>query len=216
MQKIGLIVAGGKGIRMNSNIPKQFLILNNLPVLMHTLKAFAFLNKIILVLPENQFNYWEDLCKKYNFNQKYHLVAGGKNRFSSVKNGLSQIRKECLVAIHDGVRPIISKEHIINLLSNVDKGTGVIPIIKMENSVRKIAGGKSIALDRANIYHVQTPQCFLSSDIKKSYNQPFSKLFTDDATVFENDGGEIRTILGEPNNIKITTKKDLKTIDFLL
>ena len=210
MKKVGLIVSGGKGLRMNSNIPKQFLLLKGTPVLMHTLEKFSHLDKIILVLPKYQIPFWEKLCSTHNFNLPHIITEGGKTRFVSVKNGLKKINDNSLVAIHDGVRPFISKKLIIHLISKVRKGIGVIPIIPLKDSIRKIVGEDSISVDRNNFCKVQTPQCFLSNEIKEAYKQDFFENFTDDASVFERYGGNNKTVLGEEKNFKITTEEDLK------
>ena len=209
MQKVALIVAGGKGERMNADIPKQFLLLNGTPILMHTLKQFSHFEEIVLVLPHSQFDYWQELCITYNFTQKHTLVAGGTTRFYSVKNGLEQIDENSVIAIHDGVRPLISTALINSLVAETKRGVGVIPIVPVKDSIRKVEGENSVHLDRINLYKVQTPQCFLSTDIKEAYTQEFSDTFTDDASVFEANGGRITTLLGEEKNLKITTKEDL-------
>jgi 2-C-methyl-D-erythritol 4-phosphate cytidylyltransferase len=209
MQKVALIVAGGKGERMNADIPKQFLLLNGTPILMHTLKQFSHFEEIVLVLPHSQFDYWQELCSTYNFTQKHTLVPGGITRFYSVKNGLEQIDKNSVIAIHDGVRPLISTKLINSLINETKNGVGVIPIVPVKDSIRKVEGENSTHLDRSNLYKVQTPQCFLSKDIKEAYTQDFSVTFTDDASVFEANGWRITTLLGEEKNIKITTKEDL-------
>ncbi len=210
MKKVALIVAGGKGERMNSDIPKQFLLLNNIPILMHTIKKFSHFEKIILVLPATEFDYWNQLCQNINFNENHILVKGGKSRFHSVKNGLAKITEKSIVAIHDGVRPLISKSLIDKLIAQTKERIGVVPIIPIKESIRKVEGLKSIYINRNNLYQVQTPQCFISSDIKDAYNQKFSKDFTDDASVLEKNGCKITTILGELKNLKITTEEDLK------
>ena len=215
MKKVALIVAGGKGERMNSSIPKQFLLLNNLPILMQTIKQFSHFEEIVLVLPNSQFEYWNELCTSHNFTQKHIQVSGGESRFYSVKNGLDKIDNNSVVAIHDGVRPLISTTLINNLVGETKSGRGVIPIIPVKNSIRKIEGKNSVHIDRSNLYKVQTPQCFLSADIKNAYTQEFSEFFTDDASVFEANGGEINTLLGEEKNIKITTSEDLKIASIL-
>ena len=215
MQIVALLVAGGKGERMNADIPKQFLLLNGTPILMHTLKQFSHFEEIVLVLPPSQFKYWQELCNTYNFRQKHTLVAGGITRFHSVKNGLEKIADNTIVAIHDGVRPLISTSLINDLVSETKSGIGVIPIIPIKDSIRKVEGENSVHVDRNNLFKVQTPQCFLSADIKKAYTQDFSNTFTDDASVFEANGGKINTLLGEENNLKITTEKDLKIIAIL-
>jgi 2-C-methyl-D-erythritol 4-phosphate cytidylyltransferase len=216
MKKVALIVAGGKGERMNADIPKQFLLLNGTPILMHTLKQFSHFEEIVLVLPPMQFEYWQELCEKYNFRQQHTLVAGGKTRFKSVKNGLDRIADNTIVAIHDGVRPLISTSLIDSLFAETKSGIGVIPIITVKDSIRKVEGENSVHVDRNNLFKVQTPQCFLSADIQKAYTQDFSDTFTDDASVFEANGGKINTLLGEEKNLKITTKEDLKIASILI
>ena len=215
MQKVALIVAGGKGERMNADIPKQFLLLNGTPILMHTLKQFSHFEEIVLVLPLTQFEYWQELCEKYNFRQQHALVEGGKTRFHSVKNGLDKIADNTTVAIHDGVRPLISTTLIDSLVAETKSGIGIIPIVPVKDSVRKVEGENSVNLDRSNLFKVQTPQCFLSADIQEAYTQDFSDTFTDDASVFEANGGKINTLLGEEKNLKITTQEDLNIAEIL-
>jgi len=216
MQKIALIVAGGKGTRMNTTTPKQFLLLKKIPILMHTLNQFSHFEEIILVLPSTEFDYWHSLCNTYDFTLKYTLVEGGKTRFHSVKNGLGKINNNSIVAIHDGVRPLVSTSLINRLISKAKEGTGTIPIIPVKDSIRKVDGKNSTHIDRSKLYKVQTPQCFFSSNIKKAYTQEFSNHFTDDASVFENNGGQITTILGEEKNLKITTEEELRISEFLI
>ena len=216
MKKVALIVAGGKGERMNTDIPKQFLVLNDLPILMHSLNAFSHLDKIILVLPRAQIENWEELCKQYNFILKHTVVAGGINRFGSVKNGLAKIDEGSIVAIHDGVRPLVSKNLIDKLIGATKKGNGIIPIVAVKDSIRKVEGYKSKAVSRSNLYKVQTPQCFFASTLKDAYKQNFSLFFTDDASVLESNGGKIITIIGEERNLKITTKEDLMLAEALI
>ena len=216
MKKVALIVAGGKGERMNTDIPKQFLVLNDLPILMHSLNAFSHLDKIILVLPRAQIENWEELCKQYNFILKHTVVAGGINRFSSVKNGLAKIDEGSIVAIHDGVRPLVSKNLINKLIGATKKGNGIIPIVAVKDSIRKVEGDKSKAVSRSNLYKVQTPQCFFASTLKDAYKQNFSLFFTDDASVLESNGGKIITIIGEEKNLKITTEEDLMLAEALI
>jgi len=216
MKKVALIVAGGNGQRMNSKIPKQFLLLNNLPILMHTINQFAHFEEIVVVLPKIQFDYWKGLCENTNFKTPYTLVEGGESRFHSVKNGLAKIDEESNVAIHDGVRPLISKNLIDNLISQTKKGVGLIPVLPIKDSIRMVEGENSYHVDRRNIYQVQTPQCFISTDIKTAYKQEFSKKFTDDASILENNGGKIVSVLGEIKNLKITTKEDLRIAEMFM
>lgn len=215
MQKIALIVAGGRGERMNAAIPKQFLLLKGTPILIHTLKQFSHFEKIILVLPYMQLDYWHSLCKTYDFTLKHTLVAGGETRFQSVKNGLEKVITNSIIAIHDGVRPLVSTSLINHLISQTKEGFGVIPIIPVKDSIRKIDGENSAHINKNKLYKVQTPQCFISSDIKKAYAQKFSTHFTDDASVFESNGGKITAIAGEEKNLKITTEEDLKITEVL-
>jgi len=210
MKKVALIVAGGKGFRMNSEVPKQFLLLKGTPVLMHTLEKFSHLDEIILVLPKIQIEHWNSLCETYNFNVPHKIVGGGETRFDSVKKGLEKVDNNSIVSIHDGVRPLLSNILIDNLISETKSKIGVIPVIPVKDSVRKGKGENSFHIDRSNLFKVQTPQCFLSSDIKDAYSQEFSDSFTDDASVFENNGGKIITILGEEKNLKITIEEDLR------
>ena len=216
MKKIALIVAGGKGERINADIPKQFLLLNNLPILMHTLNAFTDFDKRILVLPQSQIENWKTLCGEYNFALKHMLVAGGINRFGSVKNGLRKVDEGSIVAIHDGVRPLISKNLTNKLIATTKKGIGVVPVVPVKDSLRKVDGNNSKAVSRSSLYKVQTPQCFFASTIKDAYKQNFSLFFTDDASVLESNGGKIITILGEGKNIKITTKEDLRIAEVFM
>ena len=216
MDKTALIVAGGKGVRMKSKTPKQFLILRRIPLLMHTINQFSSFNKIIVVLPEDQFSEWKYLCEKYNFSIKHELVQGGLNRFESVKKGLEKITHNCIVAIHDGVRPLITKSLIDNLCKNVKQGTGVIPVMPITESVRQIKKNKTYYLDRESIVTVQTPQCFISDEIISAYSLEGSNKFTDDASVFENNNGKIFMLSGEEKNIKITSTQDLVIAESLI
>ena len=200
---------------MNSDIPKQFILLNSTPVLMHTITKFSHLDEVILVVPKIQKDYWNSLCKTHNFNIPHTIVEGGKTRFHSVKNGLEKVNNNSIVAIHDGVRPLISTALINSLVSKIKSGIGVIPVIPVKDSIRKVEGENSTHIDRSNLYKVQTPQCFLSTDIKEAYTQDFSATFTDDASVFEANGGKINTLLGEEKNLKITTQEDLNIAEIL-
>ena len=213
MKKVAIVVAGGKGIRMNSEIPKQFLLLQDKPILIHTIEKFIHFDDIILVLPKDQTTLWEEICEKYNFTIPHNITEGGSTRFQSVKNGLEEVEKNSVVAIHDGVRPLVSENLINSLVKEVREGIGVLPIIPVTDSIRKVEEGISIHVDRSNLFKVQTPQCFLSPEIKEAYSQNYSELFTDDASVFEAKGGQINTLLGEEKNLKITTEEDLKIAD---
>ena len=217
MKKTAVIVAGGAGARMQSDRPKQFLPLLGTPILIHTIRAFesAFSDiRLIIVLPASHFEEGKKIVASH-IKSTIDFVEGGATRFHSVKNGLDKIDNTSVVAIHDGVRPLISTALINNLVGETKSGRGVIPIIPVKNSIRKIEGENSVHIDRSNLYKVQTPQCFLSADIKEAYTQDFSATFTDDASVFEANGGKINTLFGEERNLKITTQQDLNIAEIL-
>lgn len=208
-----IIVAGGKGLRMGSDLPKQFIPIGGQPVLMHTIKAFYNFNKdinIVLVLPTSHQEYWKDLCKDYNFTIPHTIATGGETRFHSVKNGLALI-KEGIVGVQDGVRPFASKEMIQKCYSAVELHKAVIPVIDSTDSLREmIDDEKSRIIDRSKIRLVQTPQVFDLDMLKKAYQAEYKDTFTDDASVVEATGINIHLVKGEVTNIKITTPLDLK------
>lgn len=211
-----VIVAGGKGLRMGASIPKQFLPVNGLPVLMLTIKRFREYDgalKIILVLPKEQHEYWNELCKNYHFTDAYAVVEGGETRFHSVRNGLAAIPDDTqgVVGIHDGVRPFPSVEVIRACYETARTTKAVIPVVPVVETVRHIvAGGKTETVDRADYRLVQTPQTFDIQLLKQAYAQPYRDCFTDDASVVESAGHEVTLIEGNRENIKITTPFDLR------
>ncbi len=211
MKKYALIVAGGKGLRMGADLPKQFLELAGLPVLMHTIKAFRQVEDIHinLVLPLDHMEYWATLCKFHQFSIPHQLIEGGASRFQSVKNGLAGIPKDALVAIHDGVRPLVSTQ-VINdgFLTATEKGNA-IAVVPLKDSLRKQEFEKNFAVNRANYFLVQTPQTFHSNSIQEAYEAAADDNFTDDASVLEAQNKTIHLIPGDYKNIKITTPEDL-------
>ena len=214
IKKYAIIVAGGSGSRMKRDIPKQFIEVGGLPILMHTLKRFKEADseiELILVLPESQFEFWNELCSIYP-TVPHQLIKGGKTRFQSGLNGLQVIDNEGLVAIHDGVRPFVSVE-IINESFKVaaEKGTAVVSV-SSKDSVR--VNGKSI--DRSTVRIIQTPQTFQISLIKKAFETEELSIFTDDASVAEYAGFKIYLIDGNYENIKITTPEDLLWAEVIL
>lgn len=212
MKKQIIIVAGGKGLRMGGEIPKQFLPVNGKPVLMLTLETFYRFDpqiKIILVLPREQQTYWNELCVKYHFEIPYLLADGGETRFHSVKNGLSMADDDGLIGVHDGVRPFVSREVIVHCFDAASTKEAAIPVIDVVETVRKIEGEESVTVDRNNYKLVQTPQVFTSSLLKRAYNQEYSPLFTDDASVVEAMGIKVELVPGNRENIKITTPFDM-------
>ncbi|MDR0428198.1 MAG: 2-C-methyl-D-erythritol 4-phosphate cytidylyltransferase [Dysgonamonadaceae bacterium] len=220
-KKYAIIVAGGKGLRMKTDIPKQFLLLNGLPVLMHTIRVFYHFDssiEIILVLPKEQQNYWSDLCKQHHFTISHHIADGGETRFHSVKNGLQLIKEESLVAIHDGVRPLVSGHLISKAFRQAEIHQASYPVIPVVDTLRKYTSeNESQIVDRSKYCLVQTPQVFCSEVIIKAYQLPFSEYFTDDISVVEKKGNcKPIMIDGCRENIKITTPIDLTVAETLL
>lgn len=216
MKAYAIIVAGGKGLRMGGEVPKQFLPINGKPILMHTIEAFRKgLDgiEIILVLPADQHEYWQKLCKDYNFCSPELIAKGGETRFHSVKNGLALLPddEDAVVGIHDGVRPFVSKETIQRCYATAAGGRAVVPVVPVVETIRQILpNGKSITRPRDEYRLVQTPQTFPLVMLKKAYEQSYSETFTDDASVVEAMGEEILMVEGNRENIKITTPSDLK------
>ena len=218
IKKNVIIVAGGKGQRMGADLPKQFIPINGMPILMRTIKAFYdFDNKIqiILVIPISHQIYWLDLCEEYNFEIKHRLAKGGDTRFHSVQNGLELV-EEGIAAVHDGVRPFVSQEMIKKCFKDAKTHQAVIPVVDSVDSMRQLdANGKSKIIDRSAIKLVQTPQVFDVELLKKAYKVEYNKSFTDDASVVEAMGTEIYLTQGEMTNIKVTTPFDLKVGELL-
>ena len=219
MKCYAIIVAGGSGNRMLTETPKQFLLLKNLPVLMHTIKAFAQSEtqpKILLVLNIDQQGYWRRLCEEFNFRIPHEVIDGGTERFYSVKNAIASINDDSFVAIHDAVRPLVSTQLIDNCFKRAEATGNVIAAVQSSDSVRMLRNEKSSALRRDEIYLVQTPQTFSLKILKAAYQQDFASHFTDDASVVESLNEEINIIEGERNNIKITYPIDLELAELLL
>ncbi len=211
MQKVALIVAGGLGKRMNAEIPKQFLLIAGLPVLMHTIKKFWNYDnsiQIIVTIPPAHIAFWKKLCREYKFRIKHTVRKGGKTRFHSVKNGLRGIKPGNLVAIHDGVRPLVSRFTIKRCFNMAEKHGTAVPVISFSESVRMIENGRNHMVERSKYKLVQTPQVFKSELLKKAYKQEYDSTFTDDASLIEKLGYKINLVEGNIDNIKITTKTD--------
>ena len=207
-----LIVAGGKGLRMGSDLPKQFLPIGGKPVLMHTIEAFHHFDrtmKIILVLPQEQQTYWQELCAKHSFVIEHTVVDGGETRFHSVKNGLACVNSG-LVGVHDGVRPFVSPEVIKRCYELAAIKKAVIPVIDVVETVRHITETGSETVSRNDYKLVQTPQVFDAELLKQAYAQEYTPFFTDDASVVEALGVSVCLAEGNRENIKITTPFDLK------
>ena len=226
-----IIVAGGKGLRMGSDIPKQFLPIGGKPVLMRTMMRFREYSptlQIILVLPKAQQDYWQELCKEYDFKLEYLLANGGETRFHSVQHGLALIPDDAegVVGVHDGVRPFPSIEVIRNCYETARTAKAVIPVIPVVETVRKLSpenpdkpdnpkAHSSVTVPRNEYRLVQTPQCFDIQLLKAANQQPYNDGFTDDASVVEAFGFDVTLVDGNRENIKITTPYDLRIAEVL-
>ncbi|MDR1652874.1 MAG: 2-C-methyl-D-erythritol 4-phosphate cytidylyltransferase [Prevotellaceae bacterium] len=218
MSKSVIVVAGGRGTRIKSEFPKQFIDIQGFPILMHTISVFYKYDKsikIIVVLPSNQFEFWEMLCAKYRFTVAHQLVAGGSARFFSVQNGLRYADTE-LIAIHDGVRPFVSVSTVEQCFAAASQYGAAVPVVEVTESIRVVELDESRAVERNNYRLVQTPQIFRSEIIQNAYKQNFKEAFTDDASVVESAGHKIFLTQGNPENIKITRPVDLKIAETLL
>ena len=212
MQKLAIIVAGGSGSRMGSSVPKQFLPLAGRPILMHTIQLFADVPdcRVVVVLPDSQVDFWRQLCSSHSFTTTHEVVTGGSTRHASVSNGLALLRDEPLVAVHDGVRPLVDPLTIVRCFDEAAQFGSAIPVMPATESVRIVSGnGSSHAVDRNDVMLVQTPQVFRSDVITKAYSLPYSPLFTDDASVVEAAGFSVHLAQGNIENIKVTRPADM-------
>lgn len=219
MMKYALIVAGGKGLRMGGELPKQFLPIGGKPVLMRTLEAFYACDPeihLILVLPQSQQAFWRQLCGEHAFTLSHVVADGGETRFHSVKNGLACVSTPGLVAVHDGVRPFVSQEVIARCYDLAVAKKAVVPVTDVVETVRHLAGEGSSTVSRDEYKLVQTPQVFDADLLKQAYEQPYTSCFTDDASVVEALGIPVHLTAGNRENIKITTPFDLKIATALL
>lgn len=218
MKKHIIIVAGGKGLRMGGDIPKQFLPVCGKPVLMRTLEAFHAYDSsmhLILVLPKSQQDYWKSLCQEYQFELSHDIADGGETRFHSVKNGLALVDGEGLVGVHDGVRPFVSLEVIARCYEEAAEKKAVIPVIGVVETVRHLTDEGSETVPRDQYKLVQTPQVFDVALLHRAYRQEYTDFFTDDASVVEALGEKVYLVEGNRENIKLTTPFDLKLAEML-
>ncbi|MGC9151239.1 MAG: 2-C-methyl-D-erythritol 4-phosphate cytidylyltransferase [Microbacter sp.] len=220
MRRFAVIVAGGKGIRMNSPIPKQFIELRGKPVLMRSIEAFADFDRdiaLFVVIPADHFNTWYDLCDQHHFNVPHHLVEGGNTRFESVSHALDLIHQEGVVAVHDGVRPLVSRALIQRCYETAEKMGSAIPTRPIVESLRqRTPHGKTMGVDRADYFIVQTPQVFNSIILKAAYRQQEPVNYSDDASLIDHFGIAVNLVEGERRNIKITDPIDLKVAEWVL
>lgn len=228
MKKYIIVVAGGKGLRMGGDIPKQFLPVKGKPVLMRTLEAFHAYDaqmELILVLPVDHQPYWKALCEEYHFELPHRIADGGETRFHSVKNGLALVDEELgetegeqsVVGVHDGVRPFVSQQVIAECFAEAAKGKAVVPVIDVVETVRHLTSENgSETVPRSDYKLVQTPQVFPVSLLKRAYEQTYIPHFTDDASVVEALGCQVTLVAGNRENIKLTTPFDLKVAEALI
>lgn len=223
MGESAIIVAGGKGLRMGSDLPKQFLPIGGRPVLMHTLEAFERAIPgihLVLVLPADQQDFWHDLCEKHHFTLPHTIATGGETRFHSVKNGVSVLCTDAqrteIVAVHDGVRPFVSVDVIRRCFDAAREYGAAVPVVPVLETLRQLSPPSSFTVDRSLFRLVQTPQTFQLPLLLKAYEQPYRDTFTDDASVVEALGHPITLVEGNRENIKITTPFDLTIAEALL
>jgi len=213
-----IITAGGIGKRMGGSIPKQFLLLNDKPILMHTIErihSFDTTAQLIVTLPVDYLKDWEEMCQKYTFQIKHEVVSGGEERFDSIKNALEKVTGDW-IAVHDGVRPFVSKSVLNQLLLEVKSHRAVIPVIPVKETLRIADGETNATVQRDHYRIVQTPQVFEAKLIKKAYEQKYATSFTDDASVVEAIGARVHLIAGNEENIKITNPLDLSVAAIIL
>ena len=219
MTEYVLIVAGGRGLRMGTELPKQFLSIGGKPILMRTMEAFYAYNpdiQIIVVLPHCQQDFWAELCPKHCFVLPHRVADGGETRFHSVKNGLALVSEPALVGVHDGVRPFVSQEVIARCYRQALLRKAVIPVVDIVETVRHLVPEGSVTVNRNDYKLVQTPQVFDASLLKKAYSQSYVPEFTDDASVVEAMGQSVALVEGNRENVKITTPSDLKIASVLV
>ena len=218
MEKHIIVVAGGKGLRMGGDIPKQFLPVCGKPVLMRTLEVFHAYDSaihIILVLPVSQQTYWRELCQEYGFQLLHDIADGGETRFHSVMNGLALVKDDGVVGVHDGVRPFVSQEVIARCYEEALVKKAVIPVIGVVETVRHLTDDGSETVPRNQYKLVQTPQVFDAALLRRAYQQDYTDMFTDDASVVEALGKKVYLVEGNRENIKLTTPFDLKLAEML-
>ncbi len=218
MKRTTIITAGGIGKRMQSDLPKQFLLLDEKPILAHCLQRFYDFDQsmqLIISLPKEWKSYWQKWCDENNFSIKHEIVEGGEERYHSIKNALSVATGD-VIAIHDGVRPLLSLRIIRDSFQIAAESGTAIPVLALKESVRYVDKLESKALNRKKYFIVQTPQVFQKEIITKAYEIPFHDQITDDASLVEETGVKLSLFEGDEQNIKITTPLDLKIASLVL
>ncbi len=210
VKRHAIIVAGGSGSRFGEELPKQFQLLAGRPVLYHSIFLLSRVNaEVIVVLPADRHAYWKSLLETHELPVDHVTVPGGDSRTESVRKGLDLVRGAGLVAVHDAARPLASPALAESVFSAAAKHGSAIPVVPVDQSLRKIEGDSSMAVDRSAYRLVQTPQCFDAGKLKAAYDRAPGKTFTDDATAYEAAGHEVFLVKGERSNIKITASGDL-------
>jgi len=218
MKRSFIVTAGGIGKRMGTKVPKQFLLLNDKPILMHTMENLHRFDKVaelVVTLPEEYIEYWHELTEKHDFRIVHTIVEGGEERFYSFQNALPYCNGK-LIAVHDAVRPFIDHKTLENLFAEAEANNAVVPVIPVRESLRKKEEGGSKAVNRSKFFIVQTPQVFKRMILIDAYHQDFSSHFTDDASVVEANGNTIHLVEGNEENIKITSPMDLIVAEAIL
>lgn len=219
MKRSTIIVAGGSGKRMGAAVPKQFLLLKGRPLLMWTIEAFQRFDdamQLVVVLPKDHHSTWQELCDEHGFALTHTLVSGGAERFHSTLEGLKAVTHDGLVAVHDGVRPLVRTTLIARCFAAAEAHGAAIPVVPIASSVRELTEEGSQAIDRSRLRAVQTPQCFRVPLLRRAFELPYDPAFTDEATLVERLGVDVHLVEGEEFNIKVTTPFDLRVAEVLL
>lgn len=219
MDRSTILVAGGSGRRLGGPVPKQFQTVKGRPLLMWTIEAFHRFDAemaLIVVLPQEHFDIWKALCMGHHFRVPHEVVAGGEQRWHSVKAGLERVDGNGLVAVHDGVRPLVSPALIARCFEAAHQQAAAVPVVPVVPSIRETTADGSRALDRSRLLAVQTPQCFHTDLLRKAFEQPYDPTFTDEATLVERLGVRVALLEGEDSNIKVTTPMDMRVVELML
>lgn len=212
MKKSVIITAGGSGKRMQQSLPKQFILLNGKPILQHTIEKFRLFDPnifMVVVLPMKQINFWKELCQTNGYSIDYEIAVGGEERFHSIQHGVKFCPKDGVIAVHDAVRPLVSIKTIDRCFKKAESLGAAIPVLPVNDSLRRLDGDTSTHVQRGSYRIVQTPQCFEAGLLHKAYKQDYKSNFTDDASLVEQLGQTIHLVDGNNENIKITSPNDL-------
>ncbi len=211
MSRFAIIVAAGTGQRFGTKIPKQFLLLQGRPLLMHSIERFSsFTKKTVVVLPSFYLDHWQELCNQYAFRIPHQVATGGPTRSSSVKAGLNLLEEDGWVAVHDAARPLVSTSLISQIFASAMKYGNAVPCIPLRDAIRQLTEGNNTSVNRHNYRLIQTPQCFTVSELKKAFLQFPDQDFDDEASLMEKAGMHVNLIEGEETNLKITFESDWK------